>query len=49
MHERPWVALVNAVAPGLVDTPMTAEWTEAQHIWREHAPMSRAAQPLQNT
>ncbi len=36
---------VNAVAPGLVDTPMTAEWTEAQRIWREDAPMGRAAQP----
>jgi NAD(P)-dependent dehydrogenase (short-subunit alcohol dehydrogenase family) len=36
---------VNAVAPGLVDTPMTAEWTEAQQLWREKAPMGRAAQP----
>jgi len=36
---------VNAVAPGLVDTPMTAEWTDAQRLWREHAPMGRAAQP----
>lgn len=36
---------VNAVAPGLVDTPMTAEWTEAQRLWREDAPMGRAAQP----
>lgn len=36
---------VNAVAPGLVDTPMTAEWTEAQQLWRERAPMGRAAQP----
>ncbi len=36
---------VNAVAPGLVDTPMTAEWTDAQHLWRECAPMGRAAQP----
>ena len=34
---------VNAVAPGLVDTPMTASWTEAQKLWREHAPMHRAA------
>ncbi len=25
---------VNAVAPGLVDTPLTANWTEAQRIWR---------------
>ena len=36
---------VNAVAPGLVDTPMTAGWTEAQQIWRERAPMRRAASP----
>ncbi|OBS07968.1 SDR family NAD(P)-dependent oxidoreductase [Acidihalobacter prosperus] len=36
---------VNAVAPGLVDTPMTADWTDAQRLWREHAPMRRAAQP----
>jgi len=36
---------VNAVAPGLVDTPLTAEWTAAQQIWRERAPMRRAASP----
>ncbi len=36
---------VNAVAPGLVDTPMTANWTQAQQIWRERAPMRRAASP----
>jgi NAD(P)-dependent dehydrogenase (short-subunit alcohol dehydrogenase family) len=36
---------VNAVAPGLVDTPLTANWTEAQRIWREQAPMRRAARP----
>ncbi|AOI72382.1 hypothetical protein WI29_28710 [Burkholderia ubonensis] len=36
---------VNAVAPGLVDTPLTAGWTDAQQRWREHAPMRRAAQP----
>jgi NAD(P)-dependent dehydrogenase (short-subunit alcohol dehydrogenase family) len=36
---------VNAVAPGLVDTPMTAEWTEAQELWRTVSPMRRAAQP----
>jgi NAD(P)-dependent dehydrogenase (short-subunit alcohol dehydrogenase family) len=36
---------VNAVAPGLVDTPMTAQWAEAQQLWREKAPMGRAAQP----
>lgn len=36
---------VNAVAPGLVDTPLTADWTQAQDLWREHAPMRRAASP----
>lgn len=36
---------VNAVAPGLVDTPLTADWTDAQRIWKERAPMRRAAQP----
>ncbi len=36
---------VNAVAPGLVDTPMTAAWTEMQDIWKVRAPMRRAAQP----
>jgi len=36
---------VNAVAPGLVDTPMTADWTQAQRLWKERAPMHRAASP----
>ncbi len=36
---------VNAVAPGLVDTPLTADWTAAQQLWRERAPMRRAASP----
>jgi NAD(P)-dependent dehydrogenase (short-subunit alcohol dehydrogenase family) len=36
---------VNAVAPGLVDTPMTADWTAAQTLWRERSPMRRAATP----
>lgn len=36
---------VNAVAPGLVDTPMTADWTAAQTMWRERSPMRRAAKP----
>lgn len=36
---------VNAVAPGLVDTPMTADWTEAQALWRNQSPMKRAALP----
>jgi len=36
---------VNAVAPGLVDTPLTADWTGAQELWRTRAPMRRAASP----
>lgn len=36
---------VNAVAPGLVDTPLTASWTQAQQLWKERAPMQRAASP----
>jgi NAD(P)-dependent dehydrogenase (short-subunit alcohol dehydrogenase family) len=36
---------VNAVAPGLVDTPLTADWTVAQQLWRERSPMRRAASP----
>jgi NAD(P)-dependent dehydrogenase (short-subunit alcohol dehydrogenase family) len=36
---------VNAVAPGLVDTPMTAGWEAAHTLWRERAPMGRPAQP----
>jgi NAD(P)-dependent dehydrogenase (short-subunit alcohol dehydrogenase family) len=36
---------VNAIAPGLVDTPLTADWTDAQRVWKERAPMRRAASP----
>ena len=36
---------VNAIAPGLVETPLTTTWTEAQQLWRERAPMRRAAGP----
>src|SRR3954462_13956838 len=28
---------VNAVAPGLVDTPLTADWTQAQELWKTRA------------
>ncbi|GAB32305.1 SDR family NAD(P)-dependent oxidoreductase [Gordonia otitidis] len=34
---------VNAVAPGLVDTPLTAEWTDSHTLWRERSPMGRPA------
>jgi len=36
---------VNGIAPGLVDTPMTADWTAAQQLWRERSPMRRPASP----
>jgi NAD(P)-dependent dehydrogenase (short-subunit alcohol dehydrogenase family) len=36
---------VNAVAPGLVDTPLTETWEAARTLWREHSPMRRAATP----
>lgn len=36
---------VNAVAPGLVDTPLTADWTEAQALWKAQSPMKRPARP----
>ncbi len=36
---------VNAVAPGLVGTPLTAGWAQAQQLWKERAPMRRAASP----
>jgi NAD(P)-dependent dehydrogenase (short-subunit alcohol dehydrogenase family) len=38
---------VNAVAPGLVDTPLTAGWTEVQQLWRTASPMRRAARPAE--
>lgn len=34
---------VNAVAPGLVDTPLTAEWADSHTLWRERSPMRRPA------
>ncbi len=36
---------VNAVAPGLVDTPMAAGWPEATELWNTKAPMRRSAKP----
>ncbi|MBB5391507.1 MULTISPECIES: SDR family NAD(P)-dependent oxidoreductase [unclassified Herbaspirillum] len=36
---------VNAIAPGLVDTPLTAGWQHAQELWRTRSPMKRAATP----
>lgn len=36
---------VNAITPGLVHTPLTEQWSEAQELWKVHAPMQRAATP----
>lgn len=36
---------VNAIAPGLVDTPMTKDWKDAQSLWQEKSPMKRGAAP----
>jgi NAD(P)-dependent dehydrogenase (short-subunit alcohol dehydrogenase family) len=36
---------VNAVAPGLVLTPMTASWTDMLETWNTRAPMKRPAKP----
>lgn len=36
---------VNAVAPGLVDTPMTQDWHDARALWRDKSPMQRGAHP----
>jgi len=36
---------VNAVAPGLVLTPMTASWPDMLETWNSRAPMRRPATP----
>jgi NAD(P)-dependent dehydrogenase (short-subunit alcohol dehydrogenase family) len=36
---------VNAIAPGLVDTPWTAEWADLHEAIKLMAPMGRAALP----
>ena len=36
---------VNAVAPGLVDTPWTADWHEIRKAVRERAPLARSGSP----
>lgn len=36
---------VNAVAPGLVLTPMTATWPDMLETWNTRAPMKRPAKP----
>ncbi len=34
---------VNAIAPGLVETPMTDNWLDAKKLWKERSPMGRGA------
>jgi NAD(P)-dependent dehydrogenase (short-subunit alcohol dehydrogenase family) len=36
---------VNAVAPGLVETPMTANWPDMLETWNTRSPMKRPAKP----
>jgi ketoreductase RED2 len=36
---------VNAVAPGLVDTPWTADWDLVREVVRQAAPLKRSGQP----
>jgi ketoreductase RED2 len=36
---------VNAVAPGLIDTPWTADWHAVRDTVRERAPLRRSGQP----
>jgi len=36
---------VNCIAPGLVDTPMSAGWTDSYALWNTKAPMRRSARP----
>ncbi len=36
---------VNAIAPGLVHTPMSKDWATARELWQNKAPMKRGAQP----
>lgn len=36
---------VNAIAPGLVETPMSKDWIAARKLWEERSPMGRGAQP----
>ena len=38
---------VNAIAPGLVETPMTENWQEARKLWQERSPMGRGARPAE--
>ena len=39
------VIRVNAVAPGLIDTPWTASWDDIRELTRAMAPLARSGQP----
>jgi NAD(P)-dependent dehydrogenase (short-subunit alcohol dehydrogenase family) len=39
------VIRVNAIAPGLVETPMSQTWAAARELWAARSPMGRGAQP----
>ncbi len=36
---------VNAIAPGLVNTPMSQQWAAARELWQTRSPMGRGAEP----
>ncbi len=36
---------VNGIAPGLVDTPMSQNWSAARKLWQEKSPIGRGAKP----
>ena len=36
---------VNAIAPGLVNTPMSQHWAAARELWQTRSPMGRGAEP----
>lgn len=38
---------VNAIAPGLVNTPMSKNWDAARKLWQDKSPMQRGAQPAE--
>ena len=38
---------VNAIAPGLVETPMSQNWVAARKLWQDKSPMQRGAQPTE--
>jgi NAD(P)-dependent dehydrogenase (short-subunit alcohol dehydrogenase family) len=38
---------VNAIAPGLVETPMSQNWAAARQLWQDRSPMGRGAQPAE--